>query len=659
MKSRVKSCFCLLAVALLNHSRAANAADPEAVSAPKRKASQQASIASAKGDPSILRLYASFSQAGAHDPNSWWEDFLERHGGWFISQMETDSDGWEGAPVLQRRRVESPAPPVESARAESAASFSPQPQAVGETLNVSDTRTVTTDAYRYVNVGVTATGTINQSSGTFSVGSTGSTGAGNLSLGDSANQTGNYNLSNSGVLNVAGDIFIGGGVDGNGGPGNLSQTGGSVSVLLNGITMGSTGGVVSTYTISAGTLTSPFILIGDSGPAVFTQSGGTVTGGVSSTAGGSNFYSDAFSFSNNTNATYQLNGGTLAVPYITTLYAGFGAFNFNGGVLQATAQPTARIFLGADPNNVSVQRAILTANIQANGAKIDTNGLSITIAQPLVHFSDLGATPDGGLTKQTGSGTLTLTAANTYTGPTVISAGTMKIDNNSAASPATAGQLTGTSAITINNGGTLLLSGAAAVTDRLNNAAAVNLNGGGTFATSGLKEGAVPTSAGGTGGAVGLGALTLGSTASSSRAIIDFASTGGSALVFSSLATSGKGAFVSVINFTGAQRIDSGASANDRLLFTSDPGFTVANLANWQFSNDAGTNYATGGLEIPYNGYFEIVPVPEPATWVGGAMLLGTVGTAIRRRRRTAAATSMMSGCLAPANVRVVPSESE
>jgi autotransporter-associated beta strand protein len=58
--------------------------------------------------------------------------------------------------------------------------------------------------------------------------------------------------------------------------------------------------------------------------------------------------------------------------------------------------------------------------VDAGGAFIDSNGQSITIAQPL-----LGT---GALTKQ-GAGTLTLSGANTYTGNTTVSAGTLSLSN--------------------------------------------------------------------------------------------------------------------------------------------------------------------------------------------------------------------------------------
>ena len=244
-----------------------------------------------------------------------------------------------------------------------------------------------------------------------------------------------------------------------------------------------------------------------------------------------------------------------------------------------------------------------------------------------MHDSALGSTVDGGLNKS-GAGTLTLAGTNTYSGATVTGAGTLAVNNDGRTAT---GRLVNTNSI-INNGGKLLLGGGAGVTDRLNNTAAVTLVGGGTFATNGLSEGSAPT-APGTGGAVGVGALTLSTTSATSRSAVDFASTqNGSTLVFGSLA-SGKGAYVNILGWTGAMGGDNGASTNDRLLFVTDPGFTSTDLANWQFSDHQGTNIGTGAMEISFNGYFEIVPVPEPATWTAGTLLLGLAGTKLWRRR--------------------------
>ena len=60
---------------------------------------------------------------------------------------------------------------------------------------------------------------------------------------------------------------------------------------------------------------------------------------------------------------------------------------------------------------------------QLGGATFNTSSYNVTVAQALLHDPALAA-GDNGLTK-TGSGVLTLTGSSTYTGQTIISAGTI------------------------------------------------------------------------------------------------------------------------------------------------------------------------------------------------------------------------------------------
>ncbi|MEK7951433.1 beta strand repeat-containing protein [Luteolibacter soli] len=115
------------------------------------------------------------------------------------------------------------------------------------------------------------------------------------------------------------------------------------------------------------------------------------------------------------NNSFNLNGGTLTIgQIITSQDSGTVAFNFNGGTLKAAANSANFLDLGG---------ANQSAKILAGGAKVDTNGVNVTIPQSLVS----GVSGDGGLTKL-GTGILTLSGgASSYTGATTVSAGTLNV----------------------------------------------------------------------------------------------------------------------------------------------------------------------------------------------------------------------------------------
>ena len=121
--------------------------------------------------------------------------------------------------------------------------------------------------------------------------------------------------------------------------------------------------------------------------------------------------------------TTAINSGVLSLANSAAL-GGDGAIKFGGGTLQYTANNT-QDYSG---NIVSSSGPI----------SIDTNGQNVNFGNVLTSSNS------GGLTK-IGSGLLTLNGSNTYSGPTVISGGTLQmgglgvpVPNGNFAAPASA-----------------------------------------------------------------------------------------------------------------------------------------------------------------------------------------------------------------------------
>jgi fibronectin-binding autotransporter adhesin len=177
--------------------------------------------------------------------------------------------------------------------------------------------------------------------------------------------------------------------------------------------------------------------------------------------------------SSSMNSTVNLNaGGTISATSIGTATSSSVAtatndtaiFNFNGGTLAAAGSSTT-FFQG----RVSGPAIPITAIVKAGGAIIDTSSNNISVLEPLQHDSALGGAKDGGLLKL-GVGTLTLTAASTYTGNTVITNGTLAVNGTlgiTTVTVATNATLAGTGTLSsnalVNAGGTLAPAGVGTV----------------------------------------------------------------------------------------------------------------------------------------------------------------------------------------------------
>ncbi len=321
--------------------------------------------------------------------------------------------------------------------------------------------------------------------------------------GNSANTTGGTGtlIQNGGTLNAAQWFTVG-----SEGPGTYTLNNGTLNQNSAGGTqleVGAFGAVAgaSTMTVNGGAinlLNNASLAVGAQGTAqnaTVTQNGGTITfySNAGTTVGGSGAVVLGSSANPTGTYTYNLNGGTLTTPKVTraiTSGPGVGVFNFNGGTLQAAAGTATFV------SNLS------SAVVKSGGAIVDTNGFTDTIRQALTHDAGLGATVDGGLTKN-GAGTLTLTGASTYTGPTTVNAGTLQVGaggslasvTNVSANGGTArfsgggiqtiGALSGNAAgvVTVDSGSTLSITGGGTFAGTLNANGAVNVPGNASTST--------------------------------------------------------------------------------------------------------------------------------------------------------------------------------
>ncbi len=235
-----------------------------------------------------------------------------------------------------------------------------------------------------------------------------------------ASRSGAWTLSGPGTLNISGS---GSRVGTTAGTSSTIGGGATVNVFTNGTLFcgnsiqmsGVSGGstlVVDGGTVSVGgSIGSMIVNSSGSGSATLTLKNGGTLSTVSKSSGGLRFGSSTTTGW----GVLNLDGGTLTTARIFENTASISSTNnFNGGVLQALigTSHAADFMTGLD-----------RANVRDGGAIIDPNGQDITIPQALLHSDISGDNAiDGGLTV-IGSGTLTLTGANTYTGPTKITDG--------------------------------------------------------------------------------------------------------------------------------------------------------------------------------------------------------------------------------------------
>ncbi len=253
-------------------------------------------------------------------------------------------------------------------------------------------------------VGGLGTGTVIQTGGKLTKMGNG----GDWRLGEGASGVGSYSLSD-GTLDTGGSNFQIGGW----GKGYLTQTSGTLNSgqwPVVGRYPGSTG----SYALSGGlfnqTAAGCRLIVGEEGTGTFTVSGS----GVAELSGGLSIGHTAFGIGIVTLST----NGQITTPIVHRYNNnGNGTFNFDGGTLRAR---------GNGVTLANFMQGLTAVNVKAGGVTIDSSNNVVTIAQNLL---DGGGA--GGLTKL-GTGFLTLSGANAYSGNTMVSNGVLSVSKASA-----------------------------------------------------------------------------------------------------------------------------------------------------------------------------------------------------------------------------------
>lgn len=331
-----------------------------------------------------------------------------------------------------------------------------------------------------------------------------------------------------------------------------------------------------------------------------------------------------------------LNNAATTITTGTLVNVNAGTLNLNaagalGTLASVSVASTGTLNLGAAQTLGGLAGAGL---VNLNGKMLmvgSTNNLSTTFSGVIADNA-----PAGGSLLKAGTGTLTLSGINTYTGGTTVAAGRLQVSNT--VSGTNSG--TGTGLVTIQGGAVLGGTGSLGGATTFNTGATLNPGLANTGPLTALSN---VTLTGGAGSSwiVGLNNGTSGSSAANplnltgAGGLLNIITTGGNYTIdFEAVGTptfvQGTSAnyTIATVAAAGNLRLNGGAFPT-----TAAPGFTFTSNTI-QFGAGSASLVASGsgtGLVLTFT------PVPEPAT-VLAVCAIGGMGLAAWRRRQTGAA---------------------
>jgi fibronectin-binding autotransporter adhesin len=437
---------------------------------------------------------------------------------------------------------------------------------------------------------------------------------GALNISSSFSVVGELNLTATGNSSVSGNLSINGTNTWTVNPGLTMTVSGNVSgtnaiITKNGagtLTLSGNNTYTGATTIESGTLQigaggttgslSTSSSITNNGTLAFNRSDNITQGTHFSTAAiggtGSIVQNGAGNLTLNAANTYSggttLNTGTLVIG--NTAAAGTGTITQTDGSSLLKFDTTGTVANAMSIYNVATNQTVtLSGAITAQNTTYDVASGTTTTLSGTISGS-------GGITKN-GTGTLEVNgASNTYTGDTVVNAGTLEANAS--------GALGASGNITVHNGGSILVQASNAI----GNSSNVNLAGG-TWGFNGNISDTV-------------GALTL-----SANSTIDM-DNGNISLSFASLASAlTSSTRLNVYNYT---------LYSDHIYFTSNANLS-SSLQYISFYSGFGTGFIGSSFIEGLSSPWQVQPVPEPETWATAALLLIGGGIWMWRKRKVGA----------------------